>query len=109
MHPIALGVNGLKINPRDNAVKSLDKIDSALEYALKENTKMGAYQSRLDKTDDTLNIANENTTNAMSNIVNTDMTKSMSDFVKDKVLLQSSQFILAQANQNIRSVLQLLQ
>ena len=108
MHPIALGMSGISINPRENAVKALEKLDHALEYALKENTKMGAYQIRLNETEETLINANENTASANSTLTDADMAKSMGDFVKDNVLSQAAQMMLAQANQNASKVLELL-
>ena len=109
MHPIAMGMVGISINPRENAVKSLEKLDNALEYALKEQTKMGAYQMRLSETEENLVAAQENTTSAESVLTDADMAKEMSEFTKDNVLSQAAQAMLSQEQKNAGAVLQMLE
>ena len=53
--------------------------------------------------------AAENMTAANSRIRDTDMAKQMMEYTKMNVLTQSAQAMLAQANQQPQSVLQLLQ
>ena len=109
MHPIAMGLNRAAVNPWERAVESLAIIDRALEYALNENTRMGAYQVRLNETEDNLVTAEENTTSSMSKIRDADMAKEMATYTKNNVLTQSAQSMLSQANQNVGGVLDLLQ
>lgn len=108
MHPIAMGLVGISINPRENAVKSLEKLDNALEYALKEQTKMGAYQMRLSQTEENLVAEQENTTSAESVLTDADMAKEMSEFTKHNVLSQAAQSMLAQEQKNAGAVLNML-
>ncbi|HBT80213.1 MAG TPA: hypothetical protein DEA67_09395 [Selenomonas sp.] len=86
----------------------MSAIDDALEYALNENTRMGAYQTRLDYTTSNLTTSNENTQASESTIRDADMAKEMTGYTKANVLAQSAQAMLAQANQSASSVLQLL-
>ena len=109
MHPIAMGLNGTKIHPREEALQALDTVDSAIEYALDEATRMGAYRTRLSQTEGTLTTNDENTTASMSAIVDADMAALMTQYTKDNVLSQAAQLMLAQANQTSSSVLSLLQ
>lgn len=109
MHPIAMGMVGISVNPRENAVKSLEKLDNALEYALKEQTKMGAYQMRLSETEETLIAEHENTISAESVLTDADMAKEMSEFTKDNVLSQAAQAMLSQEQKNAGAVLQMLE
>ena len=109
MHPIAMGMVGISVNPRENAVKSLEKLDNALEYALKEQTKMGAYQMRLSQTEENLVAAQENTTSAESVLTDADMAKEMNEFTKDNVLSQAAQAMLSQEQKNAGAVLQMLE
>lgn len=109
MMPDAMGLIGLRLNPLEEAVRSLPYLDDALDYALNENTRMGAYQSRLEKTDDNLVTAEENTTSSLSVIRDADMAKEMTAYTKANILTQASQSMLAQANQNASKVLSLLQ
>ncbi|MBQ1866865.1 MAG: hypothetical protein II148_01085 [Selenomonas sp.] len=83
-------------------------LDSAIDYALDENTRMGAYQTRLDFTVSNLTTSNENTQASESTIRDADMAREMTGYTKANVLAQSAQAMLAQANQNASSVLQLL-
>ena len=69
---------------------------------------MGAYQTRLDYTTSNLTTSNENTQASESTIRDADMAKEMTGYTKANVLAQSAQAMLAQANQNVNSVLQLL-
>lgn len=108
MHPIAMGLVGISVNPRENAVKSLEKLDNALEYALKEQTKMGAYQMRLSQTEETLIAEHENTISAESVLTDADMAKEMSEFTKHSVLSQAAQSMLAQEQKNAGAVLDML-
>lgn len=71
--------------------------------------KLGALQNRLEHTINNLDVAAENMTAANSRIRDTDMAKQMMEYTKMNVLTQSAQAMLAQANQQPQSVLQLLQ
>jgi len=104
-----LGIQPLPVNPRDAAVAALSSIDGAIDYSLNENTRMGAYQSRLSYTIDNLVTASENTQSSESVIRDADMAKAMTEHAKYNILSQSAQSMLAQANQNSSSVLSLLQ
>lgn len=109
MHSKAMGLDKVVIDPLEEARKALSKLDSALEYALIENTFMGSYQKKLQYTIDNNTTAEENTTSAESVIRDADMAQSMMKYVKDNILSQASQAMLAQANQNSGAVLRLLQ
>ena len=84
-------------------------LDKAINYALNEVTQVGAYIKRLEQTENTLTINQENTTSSESTIRDADMAKEMMEYTKRNVLTQAAQSMLAQANQNSSSVLSLLQ
>ena len=109
MRTESMGLSEVKVIPREAAVAALSSIDNAVSYALNENTRMGAYQSRLNFTIDNLTIASENTQASESVIRDADMAKSMTEYTKNNVLAQAAQSMLAQANQTAGSVLSLLQ
>ena len=104
----AMGLNGAGVETREKALKSLDKLDEALEYALNEATQMGAYQMRLNQTIETLTARQENTIASESVITDADMAKEITSYMKHNILAQSSQAMLAQANQKRESILSLL-
>ncbi|WP_412582888.1 flagellin [Selenomonas sp. WCT3] len=97
------------MDPFERALEALSKLDDALEYSLNENTRMGAYQTRLSFVIDNLTVASESTQASESVIRDANMAKEMTIYTKNNVLSQSAQAMLAQANQNSSSVLSLLQ
>lgn len=80
----------------------------ALEYALDQATNMGAYLQRLEATDANVTTMGENVQNSESTIRDADMAKEMSEYTRANILSQAAQAMLAQANQNSSSVLNLL-
>ena len=109
MRTKSMGLSNIKVIPREAAEAALSSIDNAVNYALDENTRMGAYQSRLKFTIDNLTTASENTQASESVIRDADMAKSMTEYTKNNVLAQAAQSMLAQANQSSANVLSLLQ
>ena len=109
MKPEAMGLDKASVVTREKATDAIQILDDALTYALNENTRMGAYQSRLDFTVENLVTAEENTTASLSTIRDADMAKEMMEYTKANVLAQASQSMLAQANQNSSQVMSLLQ
>ena len=108
MHAEAMGIADAVLDPREKALEAMGLLDNALEYALNESTRVGAYASRLDHTEDVLVTNSENTTSAESTIRDADMAKTMIEYTKESILSQASQSMLAQANQNKSIVLRLL-
>ncbi|NPC94309.1 flagellin Hag [Bacillus sp. WMMC1349] len=86
----------------------LTGIDEAISKVSTQRAKLGAVQNRLEHTINNLGAASENLTAAESRIRDVDMAKEMSEFTKNNILSQASQAMLAQANQQPQSVLQLL-
>ena len=109
MRPDAIGLTDVAVDPIEKALEAIDKLDAALEYALNENTHMGAYQVRLQETIDNLESKLERMIASESVIRDADMAKEMASYIKNNILSQSSQAMLAQANKNSGAVLNLLQ
>ncbi|MCI9456603.1 MAG: hypothetical protein HFE44_06465 [Oscillospiraceae bacterium] len=104
-----LGLEKLDITTEENAGASLDKINAAINTVSSARASMGALQNRLEHTINNLDVYVENLSAANSRIRDTDMAKEMMNYTKMNVLVQSAQAMLAQANQQPQSVLQLLQ
>ncbi|MBO6209855.1 MAG: hypothetical protein J6N99_04115 [Schwartzia sp.] len=98
-----------QVTTQKKATSALTTIDRALTKAIKQQTSIGAVQSRLEFTTENLTVAHENVTASESTIRDTDMAKTFTDYTKANVLLQTAQSMLAQANQNSSSALSLLQ
>ena len=114
MRSEALGLKGsdgtkLSIASKDLANAAVAAIDNALQKALDQQTTIGAVEARLEYTSSNLSISSENVQAAESTIRDADMAKEMTNYTRNNVLLQASQSMLAQANQNSSSVLSLLQ
>ncbi len=109
MSPTGLGLKGLSIMTEDDASNAIDKIKTAINTVSTTRAGMGALQNRLEHTINNLDVAVENLSAANSRIRDTDMAKEMMNYTKMNVLVQSAQAMLAQANQQPQSVLQLLQ
>ena len=87
---------------------NIQVIDQAIAQVSAQRSQLGAYQNRLEHTINNLGASAENLTAAESRIRDVDMAKEMMEFTKNIILQQAAQAMLAQANQQPQSVLQLL-
>ncbi len=108
-HAKALGVDQINVTTEASASEGIDRIKAAIDTVSKVRAKLGATQNRLDHTLNNLETTTTNLTESESRIRDTDMAKEMMDYTKNNILTQSSQAMLAQANQVPQGVLQLLQ
>jgi flagellin len=108
-----LGVSKTAINVVDktgaNAKNAIETIKTAINTVSGVRGTLGAMQNRLEYTINNLDTTAENMTAANSRVRDTDMAKEMMNYTKMNVLTQAAQAMLAQANQQPQSVLQLLQ
>ncbi len=99
-------VNVCTVTGADRAITSFDK---AISKVSETRSSIGAYQNRLDYTVNSLDLTEENMTQALSRIEDVDMAEEMTEYTKDNVLTQAATSVLAQANDIPQQVLQLLQ
>ncbi len=109
MSSLGIGVADVDISTLNGAASAIDTIRSAIDKVSEQRAVLGAAQNRLEYTINNLDTASENLQSANSRIRDTDMAKMMMEYTKVNVLTQSAQAMLAQANQQPQSVLQLLQ
>ena len=111
INSIALGVDSLNVNltSQASALDSLSYIKDAIDYVSDMRGTLGAAQNRLEHTINNLSVMQENIQDAESTIRDTDVAEEMMKYTKNSILVQSAQAMLAQANQQPQSVLQLLQ
>ena len=109
MHGEALGIADIDISTQVGAQTAVDKIKSAINSVSSTRGDLGAIQNRLEHTINNLSVTAENMTAAESRIRDVDMANEMMAYTKNNILVQSSQAMLAQANQLPQGVLQLLQ
>jgi flagellin len=109
MSTTGLNLKDISMGTQEAAAKALDSVKNAIEKVSTNRGKLGALQNRLSHTINNLGVTSENMTAAESRIRDVDMAKEMMSFTKNNVLAQAAQSMLAQANQQPQSVLQLLQ
>ena len=101
------------IMTQDAASAALDLVkngaNSAINTVSSVRADLGAMQNRLEHTINNLDVATENMESANSRIRDTDMAKELMEYTKQNVLTLAAQAMLAQANQQPQSILQLLQ
>ncbi|WP_366072587.1 flagellin [uncultured Anaerovibrio sp.] len=98
----------VSVATREKAVSAITVIDRAISRALKQQTIIGAVESRLEFTAANITTAHENVTASESVIRDADMAKSFTAYTRANVLMQTAQSMLGQANQDSSNVLQLL-
>ena len=94
-----IGIDGVDISTREGAAAAIDTIRAGIDKVSAQRAVLGATQNRLEYTINNLDTTSENIQAANSRIRDTDMAKMMMEYTK----------MLAQANQQPQSVLQLLQ
>lgn len=102
-------LSAVTVNTKEEAEDAIITIQKALDEVSGERAKLGAFQNRLEHTINNLGTSSENLTAAESRIRDVDMAKEMMEFTKNNILSQAATAMLAQANQQPQSVLQLLQ
>ncbi|MCB0393813.1 MAG: flagellin FliC [Bdellovibrionales bacterium] len=93
-----LSTSGLEVSDQDYAQDSLETIDDAITKVTEYRSKLGAYQSRLDKTTNALSVNVENLEEARSRISDADFAEETAAIVKAQILTDSSLAVLSQAN-----------
>lgn len=107
----ASSISNMKVSGASgtDAAKSMaSSLDVALKEINQSRAKLGAQQNRLESTQNNLSNTLENVTAAESRIRDTDVASEMVNLSKMNILVQASQSMLAQANQQPQGVLQLL-
>ncbi|MGO4695272.1 flagellin [Paenibacillus sp. 2TAB26] len=104
-----LGIANMSILPPAIPSESLAQADHAITRVTNYRTIYGALQNRLEHTANNLGNYAENLTAAESRIRDADMAKEMMDLTKSRILNQTAQAMLAQANQNPQAILHLFQ
>ena len=103
-----LGVSGLSVDDRSDALDSLESIDEALTTLAEARSNFGAIQSRLESVVANAAVQHENLQAAHSRIADTDFADATSEMFKQQALQQYQVAVLAQANQFPMNVLKLL-
>jgi flagellin len=98
----------ISLSTPDKSNIVIGTVDEALKIVSKQRADLGAYQNRLAMARTGLAVGAENLQASESRIRDVDMAREMVEFSKNQILVQSSNAMLAQANQTTQGVLQLL-
>ena len=105
----AVTVNGADIGTASgNAGTAIARIDSAIGFVDAKRADLGAIQNRFQATIRNLTNVSENVSGARARIRDTDFAKETAELTRAQILQQTSQTVLAQANQRPQAALSLL-
>ncbi|CAI2719068.1 flagellin N-terminal helical domain-containing protein [Nitrospina watsonii] len=99
----------VNITAVDNALTTLELINSALDIVSTARGKIGAVQNRLVRTINNLSVTIENVQAAESQIRDADIAEEIANLTRNQILVQASTAMVGQANLLPQTVLQLLQ
>lgn len=105
----ALHVEYCNVCSKEGATASIRSYNDAITQVSGVRAKLGAYQNRLDSAVSNLGTVTENLTEACSRIEDVDMSEEMTKYTEYSVLVQAGTSMLAQANNQPQTILQLLQ
>ena len=103
-----IGINSISASNIDDARDSIDKIDEAIARVTGSRAGLGAMQSKLQSTVNTVGIAKENLASARSRIADTDIAEEATALAQKQILQQAGTAVLAQANAAPQLALKLL-
>jgi len=102
-------LNQVQMLSAEEATDAIAVIDKAIEEVNSNRGEMGAFQkNNLESNLNYLRIAHENTVSSDSVVRDADMAEEMAKFTRDKIMMEASTAMLAQANQSSMAVMKLL-
>lgn len=104
-----VGIEGLEIESKSEALSSLNQLDEAIFKVSGTRATFGAMQSRLQHAADTLGVQAENLTIARGHIVDVDAAEESSHLAQAQILQQAGAAVIAQANTSGARALRLLE
>lgn len=105
---IGMGLQNTNVLTAADSRRAIDEIKEGMRIISEQRATFGAYQNRLEHAYNiNLNVV-ENTQAAESVIRDTDMAKMMVEYANNNILIQAGTSMLAQANQQMNNILQLL-
>ena len=100
--------SAVKLTDSTLAGVALEKVKDAISQIAIDRAQLGAVQSRLNFTNDQLNITKENLQSAISRVADVDVATEATNYARYQILVQSGTQMLTQANNLPNAALQLL-
>lgn len=107
--PKLLGLDTMNVVSGQGARKATEAVDEAIKKVSEVRSKLGAYQNRLEHTENSLEVSEESMTSSFSRIMDSDMAEQIIEYTQQNLLTQTATNLLAKANAQPESLLQLLQ
>ena len=104
-----IGLGGISLLTYSDSESAISQIDKAIEKVSEQRAVFGAYTNRLERAYNVNMNNSENTQAAESRIRDTDVSEELIDYSKQNILSQVGQSMLAQANQQDKQVLSLIE
>jgi flagellin len=104
----ALGITNIEVRSREDAARSLTRLDHSIKRVSTQRAIIGAQINRLEHTMNNLTAASINLSDARARIKDADIAKEMMDFTKLNIISQASTSMLAQANMITNNILTLM-
>lgn len=99
---------GIDVSTGSTARDAINTIDEAIALVFEEKAKIGALENRLEHVINNILTTSENLIDSESRIKDIDMAKEMMEYTRLGILMDVSQAMMAQANNNPDEVLSLL-
>jgi flagellin len=99
----------ISLSTQNSSSDALAYLDATLAQLNSLRSSLGAIQSRLDSTVNSLSVTLENVSSARSQIRETDVASETAELTRAQILQQAGVAVLGQANQSTTSALRLLQ
>lgn len=103
-----LGIEDCSVETLEDANRSIDVINSAIDKVSLQRGKIGAVEKRIEHKFNVLSTTNENLTAFESKLRDADIANEMMEFTKYEILSSSAQAMVAQANTEPMKVVNLL-
>jgi len=103
-----LGLGSVNTMDKASAQNNLAMVDDAIKTVVENRAELGALQNRFQSAVNSLQIYDENLSNARSRIYDVDMASETAELTKQNILTSAGTSVLSQANQNGMSALKLL-
>lgn len=108
MSSAAIGLTTVSVLSHDDATRTIENVQKAIEKVSLQRVTLGAYQNRLEHSVANADNMSENLQASESKIRDADMADEMVTFSKNEILMQAGQAMLAQTNQITQGVVSLL-
>ncbi len=105
---LTVTTTNLTVSSASFASATLQNIDNAIGQVSLIRSKLGANINRLQHTVSNLSVESQNMSSSLSQIQDVDMASEASNLTREQILMQSSQAMLAQANQAPMGILKLI-